>query len=272
MRIPIAVCHGVTLKGLSHQQAGLLLQPQRFKELVAIAADLGFKSISYDDLEGWLDGTRRLPDRPIMIDFDHGTKSMRYEVFEVLERHGFKGNLFINTCKLDDNTCETNLDPGQEHMDWEELRELVNAGWHLGAHTVTHRPLSDLSDPDLRWELDKSNQTFEEGLGFVPQDFAFPGSSWSSRAETEVKQRYRFGRLWTTCFAYTVNGETLRYAELVGADGPDEADGGPPYWARYISKDSNRYRLPAIDLQYLIHDPSAFRKYLEGASQAGVFS
>ena len=65
---------------------------------------------------------------------------------------------------------------------------------------------------------------------------------------------------------YQVDGETMRYADLVGVDDPDEEDGGPPTAARYITKDSPPYRLPSMEIQRpLIYDTDAFRRYLEGA-------
>ena len=57
----------------------------------------------------------------------------------------------------------------------------------------------------------------------------------------------------------------LEHADLVGVPGPDEADGGPPHGARYITQDSDPYRLPSMEFQALIHEPEAFRRYLEGA-------
>ena len=155
-------------------------------------------------------------------------------------------------------------------MTWEEIGELRSSGWVIGAHTVSHPNLSDLSvqDPSgevLRTELDRCNQKIKANLGFTPQDFAFTGTSWSSLAETEVKKRYRFGRLWIIGSQYKADGKPIRYAELVGVDGPDEADGGPPAAARYITEKSDPYRLPSMEIQYIIHQPDAFKKYLEGA-------
>ena len=57
----------------------------------------------------------------------------------------------------------------------------------------------------------------------------------------------------------------MRYADLVGVPGDDEPDGGPPMAARYITEDCDPYRLPSMELQYLIHDPADFRRYLEYA-------
>src|SRR5437763_930267 len=82
--------------------------------------------------------------------------------------------------------------------------------------TATHPNLSQLSrdDPDgdrLRAEVEQCDATLREHLGVTPRDFAFTGTSWSSVAEREVKQRYRFGRLWIVGAMYEVDGQPMRY-------------------------------------------------------------
>ena len=188
-----------------------------------------------------------------------------------MERYGFKGNLFIYTSPYDPGYPRPlALAQVPEHMPWSEVRELRELGWHIGAHTVSHPNLSNLAAEDtdrqiIREELDRCNRVIEENLGFVPQDFAFTGTSWSSAAEEEVRKRYRFGRLWVVGSEYEADGTPIRYAELAGSDEPDEADGGPPNSTRYITEHTDPHRLPSMELQALINDPAAFRSYLEGA-------
>ena len=269
MRIPITMCHGIRPTG-----SGTIPNPlpaAHFDRLMKIASDMGFESINYNDLAAWREGSGALPQHPIMIDFDHAVTSMRYEVSVILDRYGFKGNLFIYTSPYDP-TYDRPLALGQapEHMTWAEIRELMEAGWHIGAHTISHPNFSHLSQEDpsgeiLRTELDRCNEVLWENLGFVPKDFAFTGTSWSIKAEQEVMARYRFGRLWIVGSEYEADGKPIRYAELAGSSEPDEADGGPPNSVRYITRDTNPYRLPSMELQGLINDPDAFRQYLEGA-------
>ena len=272
MRIPITMCHGVTPPEFTGAGA---LPADHFASLVKIAADMGFESINYDDLAAWRDGSATLPERPIMFDFDHPVRSMRYGVREVLDGYGFKGNLFIYTSPYDkEYPRQLTLTKAPPHMTWDEIGELMEAGWYIGAHTVTHPNLSQLSleDPTgeiIRTELDRCNELIKENLGFTPKDFAFTGTSWSSMAEQEVMKRYRFGRLWIIGSEYNADGKPIRVSDLMGVPGADEADGGPPYAARYITRESNPYRLPAIEILYLINHPDAFRKYLEGALVAG---
>ena len=90
---------------------------------------------------------------------------------------------------------------GETTATWQELRELLDLGWHIGAHTVPHPNLSALvaEDPGgekLQWELETCDATIKQHLGVQPRDFAFTGTSWSSMAEKLVMERYRFGRLW----------------------------------------------------------------------------
>ena len=89
-------------------------------------------------------------------------------------------------------------------------------------------------------------------------------------AEKEVKKRYRFGRLWTTGSHYNTEAGRVRYAELVGASGPDEGDGGPPHGVRYITRETDPYKLPSLDFEYLIYEYDAFRRYLDGARVEGI--
>jgi peptidoglycan/xylan/chitin deacetylase (PgdA/CDA1 family) len=258
--IPITMCHGINPDG------EYPLTMEHLNQLVHIAHELGFNSIDYNQLDDWRQGGN-LPERPIMFDFDHPAKSMRYEVCEILARYGYSGNLFVNTGWMDPDA----EGDGETTATWQELRELLDLGWHIGAHTVTHPNLSALvaEDPGgekLQWELETCDATIKQHLGVQPRDFAFTGTSWSSVAEEKVMARYRFGRLWIVGAHYQADGEQVRYADLVGVTAGDEADGGPPQAARYITRDSNPHRLPSMEIQCrLIHDPQAFRAYLMGA-------
>jgi peptidoglycan/xylan/chitin deacetylase (PgdA/CDA1 family) len=271
VRIPITMCHGTQPADTPARPGVGVLTQEHFRAQMRLAHDLGFRSVSYDDLAAWRAGTGPLPPRPIMLDFDHPVRTMRYQVREVLDEFGYRANLFVNTGLLDEMYAAPLPPPeARRLMTWEELGELRDAGWHLGAHTVTHPNLSQLSQEDpsgdrLRAELDGNNATLKARLGIEPRDFAFTGTSWSSAAEAEVKRRYRFGRLWIIGATYQVDGQPQRYAELVGAPGPDEPDGGPPAAARYVTRDGDPYRLPSMDLQYLIYDLDAFRQYLTAA-------
>ena len=175
MKIPITMCHGIRDDGEKP------LPVERLDALMRVASEMGFTSINYDQYAAWREGTGTLPERPVLIDFDHPIKNMRYETHDTLAKYGFTG------------------------------------------------------------------------------------TSWSSIAEAEVKKRFRFGRLWIIGSEYKADGRTIRYADLVGVPGEDEADGGPPMAARYATKETDPYRLPSMEFQHIMYEPDDFRRYLEGA-------
>lgn len=264
-RIPITMCHGMN----RNRQP-----PFDEKHLTACfrtASEMGFTSISYDDLADWRAGARDLPERPIMFDFDHPAKSIWHEIHPIMREFGYRGNLFINTGLMEGESVAKLLDPGNRLvLTWDEIRSLMQAGWHIGAHTHTHPNLSELSrlDPSgeaVRRELVTCDEILQRELNVVPRDFAFTGTTWSSVAEREVQKRYRFGRLWIIGSMYEVDGGTIRYADLACVPGKDESDGGPPEAARYVTRDTHPYRLPSMEMEALIFEHDAFCRYLAGA-------
>jgi peptidoglycan/xylan/chitin deacetylase (PgdA/CDA1 family) len=60
-------------------------------------------------------------------------------------------------------------------MGWEDLRELVNLGFEIGSHTVSHSRLSLIDDDiNLRFEIISSKEQLEEKLGVECRYFSWP--------------------------------------------------------------------------------------------------
>ena len=265
LKIPITMCHGINRH----------LTLARFEQYLRVATELGFATINYDQLYAWLTGSGSLPTRPLMIDIDHPTHSVHAEMFPVMQQYGFTGNLFVNTGYFGAVCEQASVDAGRPMCGtWDQLRQLMESGWTIGAHTHTHPNLSELSRTDpagdaIRAEMDRNDALLTENLGLTPQYFAFTGNStgstWSTVADTEARRRYRLGRLWIIGDKCEIDGNIERYADFVGARGADEADGGPPHAARYITRNTPRFRLPSMELEYLIYEVDAFRQYLSRA-------
>ena len=262
VRIPITMCHGINDR----------LTLERFEQYLRIARELGFSTISYDQLYLWLTGAGTLPTHPLMIDVDHPVQSVSVDIFPLMQEYSFIGNLFVNTACFGEVCGDTSVDAGQSMCaTWDQIRQLMRSGWTIGAHTHTHPNLSELSLTDpagqvVRTEMDRNDALLEEHLGLRPEYFAFTGNStgvtWSTVADIEAKKRYKLGRLWIIGNKCEIDGNVERYADFVGVTGADEADGGPPHPARYITRNTPLFRLPSMELERLIYEPEAFRQYL----------
>jgi peptidoglycan/xylan/chitin deacetylase (PgdA/CDA1 family) len=141
LKIPITVCHGTTSKWAEYP-----LIPEHLGKMFALARELGFESIKYDQLEALMDGagpgTGEIPKQPIMFDFDHADKTMLTEIQPLLAEYGYSGTLFFHTGPMDDPRLASKV------LSWEEVAQLTTLGWGIGGHTVSHPNLSRLSHTD----------------------------------------------------------------------------------------------------------------------------
>lgn len=264
LRIPITVCHGTTSAWTEYP-----LIPAHLGKMFALARELGFESINYDQLEALMDGaepgSNGIPEQPIMFDFDHADKTMLTVIQPLLADYGYSGTLFFHTGVMDEPRLASKV------LSWAEIARLVALGWGIGGHTVSHPNLSRLActDPDgdqVDSELRRADAEIARQLGEKPKDFAYTGGTWSAIAEQKVKARYRFGRLWITGSHCLADGRRTAVAELVGLGGAEAGDGGPPLAARYITLHSDRYRLPAMEIcSPLLNQLDQYRHYLLGA-------
>ena len=107
-----------------------------------------------------------LPNNTIGISIDDADKSF-YEVgWPKFKEMGFPVTLFVNTSTIHENNTN--------YLNWDQIRELVNEGVSIGAHSHSHYHMADLSIEEVRDEIEISNNIFLKELGSIPPLFAFP--------------------------------------------------------------------------------------------------
>jgi peptidoglycan/xylan/chitin deacetylase (PgdA/CDA1 family) len=72
-------------------------------------------------------------------------------------------------------------------MSWSEVHELVELGFEVGSHTVSHPILSSLNAEQQAREIAGSRRRLEEALGFPPVSFAYPNGSARDFDATSVE-------------------------------------------------------------------------------------
>jgi peptidoglycan/xylan/chitin deacetylase (PgdA/CDA1 family) len=117
---------------------------------------------------------RTLPSRTVVVTFDDGYASTLRAV-PILEELGFPATLFVVTRFID--TDEPLSWPGIEQWTtsdtrdelrpvcWRDLERLLEAGWEIGSHTVSHPLLTAVDDERLLDELVASRRAIEARLG-----------------------------------------------------------------------------------------------------------
>lgn len=128
------------------------------------------------------------PERPLAITFDDGYLSVWTHAFPTLERLGFTATVFLNTGGAD----EEGLPPmeGRERLRWAQVRRMHEAGFEIGAHSVTHPDLTRLAGPELEREMRGSREAIEAFCGARVDSFAYPYGFHSASVRAVARRHF----------------------------------------------------------------------------------
>lgn len=132
----------------------------------------------------------------LVVSFDDAFASVFERALPVTAALGVPATIFVPTSYVASPQAMqwSSLDrwagtPHEEElrcMGWEELRQLVHAGWEVGSHTDTHAKLTELSDAELDAELSESKRRCEEGVGQPCETLAYPFGAYDRRVMERV--------------------------------------------------------------------------------------
>ncbi len=169
--------------------------------LVSHLRQRGYQTISSKLFRAWQQGQSLLPERTLLLTFDDGYASHFELVASLLIRYRFMGTFFVTVDRIGR--------PG--YLAWEQLRKLVFLGMEIGAHGLTHRPLTSLSRRELEEELVQSKGALEQQLGVPIHALAAPGGFWNS-AVAEAAKRAGYDAVWVSTIG--TNGRETNPAAL----------------------------------------------------------
>ncbi len=198
----------------------------QFAEHLRVMVDLGMTAINHEVLIDALDGTKPLPPRPVLLDFDDNRLAIYRTAWPMMREHGFVGTVFAITdladgLELPHMGARADFPP----MGWKHLRELHEAGWAVGGHTQRHFWLEPLKAEkgvgEVEREVVLGRQRAEEQMGVPIRSFAYPGGSFDDEIEGIVMRTFSSARLWHLSL-------------------PTD----------YVTSETNRYRLPSVNINF----------------------
>ena len=114
----------------------------------------------------------------IIITLDDGLLTNYTNALPILKEFGLKVYFFILVGKVG----------AGGYMNWEQIRQLKDAGMVIGSHGMTHRFLTELKDKDLDYELRESKKILEDNLGCAVDYFSVPRGFCDERVIGKAKK------------------------------------------------------------------------------------
>lgn len=196
--VPVLMYHVIADPPPSAPWPQLYVSPAEFATQVTWLDRQGFTAVTLSDVwDNWHHGGR-LPARPVVFTFDDGYRSVATQALPILRRHRWPAVL---------NLKVGNLEPGS--FTEADVRRLLNAGWELAAHTISHPDLRTLGDAALAREVAGSRVELQRRFGVPVDFFCYPAGRYDDRVIAAVR---RAGFLGATT---TIEG-------LASADNPFE--------------------------------------------------
>lgn len=113
----------------------------------------------------------------VAITFDDGYVDNLRHAAPVLCKRQLPATVFMVAGKAGGMLAHDHDRATSRLMDWEELRELASKGFDVGAHTMTHPRLSQLSESEQREEITRCKEVLETELEQAVKAFAYPYGS-----------------------------------------------------------------------------------------------
>lgn len=115
--------------------------------------------------------------KEIIVTFDDGLLDNYTNAYPILKVFGLKAYFFIIGSKVG----------AHGYMNWEQIKELKDAGMIIGSHGMTHKILTGISEGDLDYEIRISKKILEDKLKCTIDYFSVPRGFYNQDVIKQAK-------------------------------------------------------------------------------------
>lgn len=167
---PLALAyHGVADVPLRRDRHHLFVRPRDLERQIAKLREWGYEIISFGEL-----ARRVAEDRSrgcAALTFDDGLADNLYALVPILQAASVTATVFVVSGWLG---RAYPIEPWARILTTDELRQVAAAGVEIGAHTVTHPDLTNVSFADAVRELAESKRALEDVVEAPVEIAAYP--------------------------------------------------------------------------------------------------
>lgn len=157
------------------------IAPERFAAQLDMLSRRGYRFVGLEEVLTALAGRAALPPKAVLVTFDDAYADLVPGASAALAERGIPAVVFAVSGEIGGtNRWDHWLGAAAlPLLDVDGLRALTGAGIEIGAHGVTHRPLSSLDGAEIREELVGSAEQIEASGLPRPRAFAYPHGEWT---------------------------------------------------------------------------------------------
>ena len=209
--VPVLMYHVIASPPVGAALPELYVDPKTFDRQMELLKRQGYAGVSLNQVyDAWFKGGE-LPEKPVVVSFDDGYRGQYVYARPELRKLGWPGVLSLIVKTIENPNGE--LSP-------QMVQGLINDGWELDSHTITHLDVSQLSGSQLEQEVGGSRRILQERFHQPVNFFCYPSGSFDAEAIQAVRAAGYLGAT-TTEEGLASKGEmyTLKRIRVDGSDG-----------------------------------------------------
>ena len=156
----------------------LFVQANTFRAQMDWFRRHGYRAVTMIQLQRAWKGRFAMPPKPVVLTFDDGYRSVYQNVVPLLRRWHWPGvlNLALGNTR------------SAEGVTRRQVKRMMQAGWELASHTVSHLDLPSLGPAQLRYETAGARRLIKKWFHVTPTDFCYPAGSFNGRVIAAVRR------------------------------------------------------------------------------------
>jgi peptidoglycan/xylan/chitin deacetylase (PgdA/CDA1 family) len=195
VRIPVLNYHSVTMDPGNV----VVISPAKLEAQMKYLHDHGYTPISLSTFIKLIENDSGLaaPQNPVLLTFDDGYVDNVEEAMPILAKYNFPATLFMSPGMVED----------AGYLNWEQVRQLQQAGWDIQPHGMIHPHLPKLSAEQQAYEITEARKLIEEKLGTQADVFCYPYGEYN-QTTLKILKDYGFRYAFTIDQGYTTNQQS----------------------------------------------------------------
>ncbi len=173
--------------------------PREFEQQVRILNEMGYTPITLSMMVKVLYEGAELPARPVMLTFDSTEMGQWKNVYPIMKKYGFVGNMMIDANHVD----------AKNSLSAEQIKEMLDYGWEIGSSGYYGNGLADHTQYGT--EIGKSKPKLEEIFGVPIEVFAYPDGYTDPEGEIIRRTAQYYKAAFAGDFPRVKDVDTVQY-------------------------------------------------------------
>ena len=211
---------------LAPAEARYCVRPDVFREQMSWLAASGRTLVGLPELVDALRTGRPMPAESVAVTFDDGFECFMRNALPVLDALHIPSTMFAVAGKLGGGNDWMQIKgwPARPLMSAAQLREISRSGVTVGCHALTHVPMTQTDEIQLRAETTTAREMLTQALGHDVSLFAYPHGAQGARERAAVAAA-GFAAACSTASGFNradADLFALRRIDVYGSDGVKE--------------------------------------------------